>query len=152
MEMGTKSKIVLASGVFDLIHFGHIKFLEEAKKAGGSDAKLIVIVARDSTVEKLKGKPAVLPEDERRIIVETLKPVDAAFLGSEPLDVKDVIRQCKPDVIAFGHDQSNIQQKVEKYIESHKLPIKTVKIDKFGKEDINSSSKIKSRVVRQLKK
>ena len=150
--MGTKSKIVLASGVFDLIHFGHIKFLEEAKKAGGSNAKLIVIVARDSTVEKLKGKPPVLPEDERRIIVETLKPVDAAFLGSEPLDVKDVIRQCKPDVIAFGHDQSKIQPKVEKYIKDHNLPIKTVKIDKFGKEDINSSSKIKSRVIRQLKK
>jgi len=51
-----KKKVVLASGTFDLLHFGHVKYLEEAKKAGGKNAELIVIVARDSTVEKRKGK------------------------------------------------------------------------------------------------
>ena len=47
-----KKKIVLASGVFDLLHLGHVRFLEEAKKAGGRNAELIVIVARDRTVEE----------------------------------------------------------------------------------------------------
>ncbi len=150
--MGIKSKIVLASGVFDLIHYGHIRFLEEAKKAGGVDAKLVVIVARDRTVKKLKGKTPILPEEERRLIVETLKPVDAAFLGNQPLNVKDILYECKPDIIAFGHDQDEIKHKVEKYIKEHSLPIETLKIDKFGIEDINSSSKIKSLVIKQLKK
>lgn len=150
--MRRKSKIVLASGVFDLIHFGHIKFLEEAKKAGGLDAKLVVIVARDSTVEKFKGKLPVLPEEERRAIVEALKPVDAAFLGNEPFDVEGIIKDCKPDMIVFGHDQGVIQERIRKYIKEHGMPIEIVKINKFGKEDINSSSKIKSRIINQLKK
>jgi FAD synthetase len=51
-----KRKIVLASGVFDLLHLGHVRYLEEAKKAGGKNSELIVIIARDSTVEKRKGK------------------------------------------------------------------------------------------------
>ena len=55
-----KKKVVLASGTFDLLHFGHVKYLEEAKKAGGKNAELIVIVARDSTVEKRKGKAFII--------------------------------------------------------------------------------------------
>ena len=47
-------KVVLASGTFDLLHLGHVKYLEEAKKTGGPNAKLVVIVARDKTVEKRK--------------------------------------------------------------------------------------------------
>lgn len=53
---GKKKVTVLASGVFDLLHLGHVKFLEAAKNAGGENAKLIVVIARDSTVEKTKGK------------------------------------------------------------------------------------------------
>ena len=51
-----KKKIVLASGTFDLLHLGHVRFLEEAKKAGGIHAELVVIVARDCTVNARKGK------------------------------------------------------------------------------------------------
>ena len=149
-EMKTKNKIVLASGVFDLIHFGHIKFLEEAKKCGGKKAKLVVIIARDDTVKKKKGKHPVLPDDERRVIVESLKPVDAALLGNEPFDIESIIKECKPDMIVFGHDQTLIKP-IEKHIRKHKLPIKIIKIKKFGKEAINSSSKIKSRLISQLK-
>jgi FAD synthetase len=50
-----KGKVVVASGTFDLLHLGHVRFLEEAKKAGGKNAELIVIVARDSTVKARKG-------------------------------------------------------------------------------------------------
>jgi FAD synthetase len=56
----TREQIVLASGVFDLLHLGHVRFLEDAKKAGGENAKLIVIIARDSTVEKLKGRKPIM--------------------------------------------------------------------------------------------
>ena len=63
-----KKKVVLASGVFDLLHLGHVKFLEEAKKAGGKDAELIVIIARDSTVEKNKGRKPIMPENQRRAL------------------------------------------------------------------------------------
>ena len=49
-----KQNIVLASGAFDLVHYGHVHFLKEAKKAGGRNARLIVIIARDKTIENLK--------------------------------------------------------------------------------------------------
>ena len=49
-------KVVLASGTFDLLHFGHVRFLEEAKRTGGEGAKLVVVVARDSTVMERKGE------------------------------------------------------------------------------------------------
>ena len=58
---------VLASGVFDLLHYGHIRFLEEAKKLGEPNAKLIVIVASDDTVARAKGRSPIIPEDQRRL-------------------------------------------------------------------------------------
>ncbi len=82
-----KNKIVLASGVFDLLHLGHVRFLEEAKKAGGPHAKLIVIVARDSTVEKRKGRKPIMPENQRCALVASLKVVDEAMLGYEDFDM-----------------------------------------------------------------
>jgi cytidyltransferase-like protein len=61
------------------------KYLEEAKQAGGKNAKLVVIVARDSTAENRKGRRTVMPEDQRRALVESLKVVDEAILGYENL-------------------------------------------------------------------
>src|SRR5512136_3121135 len=95
-------KIVLASGVFDLLHLGHVKFLEEAKKAGGKNAELLVIVARDSTVQRMKGRNPIMPENQRRALVESLRVVDEAVLGLEDFDIGDVIDRVKPDVIALG--------------------------------------------------
>ena len=103
--MAKKTRIVLASGVFDLLHLGHVKFLEEAKKAGGSNAKLVVVVARDSTVEKAKGKKPIMSEDQRFALVSAMKVVDEAVLGYEKFVIGDVIEKIKPDIIALGYDQ-----------------------------------------------
>jgi len=146
-----KQKIVLASGVFDLIHLGHVRFLEKAKEAGGENAKLIVVIARDTTVKKMKGKPPILPEDERRALVEALKPVDETVLGSEKFDVEAVIQKYKPNIIAFGYDQDKILEIVEKHIKEKRLHIQIVKIQKFGKEELASSSKLKSKIAVEFK-
>jgi FAD synthetase len=71
-----EQSIVLASGAFDLVHYGHVHFLKEAKKVGGRNARLIVIIARDKTIEKRKGKSPVIPENQRRAVIESLKPVE----------------------------------------------------------------------------
>ena len=147
-----KKKVVLASGTFDLLHFGHVKYLEEAKKAGGKNAELIVIVARDSTVEKRKGKRPVMPEDQRRALVESLKVVDEALLGYEEFDMGKVIEKIRPDVIAVGHDQDGIERKVRKAIAGKNLSIQVVKIGRFGKEELNSSSKIKRKIIEYFKR
>jgi len=147
-----KRPIVLASGTFDLLHFGHVRYLEESKKAGGKNAKLIVIVARDSTVEKRKGKKPVLPEDQRRALVESLRVVDEAVLGYESFDINTVVEKLKPDVITVGHDQEGIEREVKKAIAERGLNIKVVRIGRFGKEELNSSSKIKRKIAELYKR
>ena len=147
-----KKKVVLASGVFDLLHLGHVRFLEDAKKAGGKNAKLIVIIARDSTVEKTKGRKPIMSEDQRCALVESLKVVDEAVLGYEGLDIGEVIEKIKPDVIALGYDQAEMEKEVKEYIESHKLPVKVVRIGKFGENALDSSSKIKQKIIDKLSK
>lgn len=142
-----KRKIVLASGTFDLLHLGHVRFLEEAKKAGGKDAELVVIVARDSTVKARKGKKPVMPEDQRRALVESLKVVDEAILGLEDFSIDKVIEKIKPDVIAVGHDQDGIEREVQKAIEKEKFSVEVAKIGRFGKRELDSSSKIVRKII-----
>ncbi len=147
-----KRKIVLASGNFDLLHLGHVRYLEEAKRAGGKNAELIVIVARDSTVEKMKGRKPVMSEDQRRSLVEALKVVDEAILGYEELDINKVLEKIRPDIIAVGHDQDAMEKAVRNAVAEKGLKIQIVKVGKFGKKELNSSSKIKRKVIELYKR
>ena len=148
----TKKTVVLASGVFDLLHLGHVRFLEEAKKTGGKNAELIVIVARDSTVEETKGRKPIMSEAQRRALVESLKVVDEAVLGYESLDIGEVIEKIKPDVIALGYDQAEMEREVKDYVDRRKLPVKIVRIGKFGENALDSSSKIKQKIIEKFAK
>ena len=139
-------KVVLASGTFDLLHFGHVRFLEEAKRVGGEDAELVVIVARDSTVIDRKAERPVMSEDQRRALVEALEVVDEAILGFENFSIGKVIEKIRPDVIAVGHDQEGIEREVRKAVKEKGSDTKVVRIGRFGKKELNSSSKIKRRI------
>ncbi|MFH0737074.1 MAG: adenylyltransferase/cytidyltransferase family protein [Candidatus Micrarchaeota archaeon] len=94
-----KIKVVLTGGVFDVLHIGHIITLLEAKKHGDV---LIVAIARDEHIKK-KGREPVHHIDYRKLMVETLKPVDMAIAGFE--DPKKMLELVKPDVIVYGYDQ-----------------------------------------------
>ena len=146
--MREKRKLVLASGVFDLIHPGHVAFLRKAKEAGGLNAELLVVVARDSTVRKLKGKSPILPEEQRKALVESLKPVDKVILGSENFDIAGILETYKPDIVAVGYDQDKVEAEVRKVVKERNLPVEIVRIEKFGPEEFNSSTKIKKLIVK----
>jgi FAD synthetase len=153
--MGNKSgkkTVVLASGVFDLLHLGHVRFLEEAKRAGGENAELVVIVARDSTVEKTKGRKPIMSEDQRCALVESLKVVNRTVLGYESFDIGEVIEKIKPDIIALGYDQEDMYKQVQNYIDSQKTNVKIVRISKFAENSLDSSSKIKQKIIDKLSK
>jgi FAD synthetase len=77
---GANIKIVMATGTFDIIHPGHGYYLEESKKVGGKDARLVVVVATDATVRSKKRIP-VVDEKQRLEVVKMMKPVDEAYLG-----------------------------------------------------------------------
>ena len=94
-------RIVLANGNFDLLHVGHVRYLEGAKSLGG---KLIVAINSDESVRALKGagRP-VMRAEERAEIVAALADVDAVVIFSE-LDVRALIREIHPDIQAKGTD------------------------------------------------
>ena len=152
MANKSREKVVLASGVFDLLHLGHVRFLEEAKRAGGEHAKLVVIIARDSTIEKTKGRKPIMSEDQRCALVESLRVVDEAVLGYEGLDIGEVIEKIKPDVIALGYDQAEMEKEVKTYVAENKLPVEVVRIGRFGENALDSSSKIKQKIIDKLAK
>jgi len=138
---------VLASGVFDLIHYGHIRFLEEARRLGEPNPWLTVIVASDETVKRMKGRSPIMPEDQRRALVEALKVVDEVFIGERILDMDRIILLTRPDIIAVGHDQNDIEEQARYLISGKGYKIKVIRIGKFGSEALNSSSKIRKRIV-----
>jgi FAD synthetase len=146
-ENKTKQKVVLASGVFDLLHLGHVRFLEEAKKAGGPHAELVVIIARDSTVKKRKGEKPIMPENQRCALVASLRVVDEAILGYEKFDIAKVVEKISPDIVAFGYDQEGMEKTVRDYVKQQGLKIKVVRIGKFSSDELDSSSKIKQRII-----
>ena len=147
MAVEKTGKVVLASGAFDLLHYGHVYYLTEAKKAGGENAKLVVIIAKDRTVEKLKGSKPIIPEDQRRAVVESLKVVDEAILGYEDMDMLRVIEKVKPDIIALGYDEERIEKDLKKLLVEKELDVKVVRVGQFTERDLVSSSKIKRKII-----
>lgn len=93
--------ITLANGCFDLLHVGHIRYLQAAKQIGG---KLIVAINSDESVRKLKGEGRpLMPAAERAEILAALSDVDAVVIFSEP-DVRALVREIRPNVHAKGTD------------------------------------------------
>jgi FAD synthetase len=137
---------VLATGAFDLVHLGHIKFLQESKKKGGPGARLVVVIARDSTVLERKGSLPVIPEQARRDIVASLKPVNKAILGHPKFDMLGILREVKPDVVTVGYDQNEIKASLKRLIKRENLRIRVVQIRWFGPGRFNNSSRLKARI------
>ncbi len=141
---------MLATGVFDLLHLGHLRFLEESKRKGGPRSRLVVVVARDKTVLRRKGTGPIVPEDQRRELVGALRVVDRAILGREEIDLLGILKEVKPDIVSVGYDQDEIRAAVTGLIRKQGLPIKVVRIRRFGPIGLNSSSRLKSRVAKAL--
>ncbi len=121
----------MATGVFDLLHPGHIYFLTEAKKLGD---ELIVVVARDQTARRLKHEPYV-PEQLRREMVEALKPVDRAVLGSTTDIYETVVRE-QPSIIALGYNQVWNEQEVERECARRGAPLTVVRIGRRPHDEL----------------
>ncbi|MHA1628346.1 MAG: adenylyltransferase/cytidyltransferase family protein [Candidatus Baldrarchaeia archaeon] len=131
-------KVILTAGTYDIIHTGHLKTLEEAKRRGDI---LIVIVARDKTVEKIKGRRPIIPENQRRTIVQSLKPVDFAILGSEK-DFLEPIEKINPDLIVLGRDQPVNKRKLEEELRKRGIGCKVVRLRVWDSSPLAKTSKI----------
>ena len=132
---------VMASGVFDLIHPGHISYLNQAKALGDH---LTVVVASDSTVRKKKHEP-ITPESMRAKIVGSLKPVDEAIVGGEG-DIMDTVAKVRPDIIVLGFDQNFDEKALEaKLAEKGFSGIKVVRVGECA-DDLNATRRIVAKI------
>ncbi len=136
---------VMASGVFDILHLGHIHYLKESKSFGDY---LIVVVASDYTAKK-HGKNLIFNENERKGMVSELKIVNEAMIGHSTDDIFQTVNEIKPDIITLGYDQKFD----DKFIENKckKLGLKTI-VRRTSPYDgsINSSSKIKQKIMESM--
>ena len=101
-ESGRSSlKIVLAGGVFDIIHPGHIYTLNAAKELGDV---LVVVVATDNTAVKMKKRRPLHSQEQRQELVNSLSMVDLCLIGQED-NIFKTVNNVRPQIIALGYDQ-----------------------------------------------
>jgi FAD synthetase len=132
---------VMASGVFDILHPGHLRYLQEAKDLGD---ELVVVVATDATVRRRKHEP-ITPDKMRLELVSSLKMVDQAYLGSDG-DMFGVVERIRPDIIALGYDQDFDERKIEDILRERGITVKVVRLSKHG-EDLNGTRKIINKII-----
>ncbi|MGQ4890867.1 MAG: adenylyltransferase/cytidyltransferase family protein [Candidatus Njordarchaeia archaeon] len=144
------SKTVMVAGSFDILHLGHINFFKMAKSLC-ENCKLIVVVARDSTIKKIKGRQPVFSEKERLELVKSIKYVDEAILGNEVDEgsLFDIIKRIKPDIIALGYDQAVDIGVLKKWCKENNINVEIVRLNKFEVANgINSSSQVREKILR----
>ena len=133
---------VLATGTFEILHPGHLLYLEEAKKLGD---ELFVIVARDVNVKKRKRTP-IIREEQRLKMISALKVVDKAMLGSEK-DMYEPLYSIKPDVIAIGYDQDFDVVMLERELRKRGFKSKVVRIKRYDSNAFCKAEEIIKHIV-----
>ena len=135
---------VMAVGVFDLLHAGHLHYLEQAKSLG---THLTVVVAHDDTVRIRKHEP-VTNHDLRRRMVEGLKPVDDAIVGNSPdVSIFEILPIVNPDVIALGYDQEHAEDSIkQKLVQLGYQNIKVTRVEGLT-DDLDGTRKIIARIL-----
>ena len=138
---------VMAFGTFDILHPGHLHYLHGAKKFGD---ELVVGIARDSTVKKMKGAFPINNERTRMQLVAALKGVDKVVMGNKG-PIYDILEEMKPNIIVLGYDQHMDTQKLQRELKKRKLECKVVRLKAFQENKFKSSI-IKKRIRAQRKK
>lgn len=95
-----KEKIVFTNGCFDILHVGHVRYLEAARVMGDT---LIVGLNSDLSFRKVKGRKPIIPQNERAEMLEALWAVDEVILFDEPTPI-ELIKEIKPYILAKGSD------------------------------------------------
>lgn len=127
--------IVLLFGTFDILHEGHRDLFRQAKAHGD---QLYVILARDATIEQVKGRPPHFPEEVRQQHLEVEPLVDVVQLGSLT-DKYAAIRDIAPDVIVLGYDQEVFVDKLEGKLREWGMHTRVIRAEPFHPDTYKSS-------------
>jgi len=125
LKKSSTKKIVLAGGVFDIIHPGHIHTLNAAKALGGV---LVVAIATDKTAEKMKKRSPLHNQELRRELVSCLSMVDKAIVGHED-DIFQTVNEVKPNIIVLGYDQIHQEKFISDGCKRINLNVEIVRLE-----------------------
>ena len=140
-KRGVDKKIrIMVFGTFDGLHKGHINFLKQAK-GFTKNSFLIVSIARDKNVLKIKGEYPDKNERERMALVEKCKLVDKVVLSGVRSHLPHIVRMY-PDIIALGYDQKAYVKNLKKDLKNKGLLVKIVRLKPY-KEKIYKSHLLK---------
>jgi len=131
----SSSKIVLAGGVFDIIHPGHINTLNAAKKLGDI---LVVVVATDKTAVKMKKREPLHNAQLRQELVSSLNMVDLCIIGDEE-DIFKTVDLVKPQIIALGYDQIHQEKFITEGCKKINLEVEVARLESPRPETSSSS-------------
>ena len=135
---------VMAAGVFDILHLGHLHFLQEAKKLGD---ELVVVVSTDKTAEKHKHTP-ITSEIMRVELIGALRVVDRAVLGHEG-DPYRIVEELQPDIIALGFNQFHKEERILEELKRRGLEnISVNRLPQFD-HDLNGTRKIIKKIIKE---
>lgn len=135
MQDNKKHITVMAFGTFDLFHAGHENYLRQARELGDS---LIVVIALDETVKKIKGNAPMHNENSRLESVKATSIADKVILGYKG-DKYKVLKKFRPDVIALGYDQFVFTQRLEKTLIDLKMNADIVRLTPYFPQIYKSS-------------
>lgn len=132
---------IMVFGTFDIIHLGHKHFFQQARKLAGKYTPfLIVSLARNKNVLRIKGKTPTASEAKRLAKVRSLSEVDKAMLGAIGDHMPHIIEQ-KPDIIALGYDQNAYVKGLRSSLTSAGLKTKIIRLKPY-KPHLYKTSKI----------
>lgn len=120
-----KIKVVFMGGTFEILHYGHIYTIKKAKELGDF---LVVVVARDSTVRKMKGREPIVNEQKREELVSSIRYVDSVVRGSE-VNIYETLEKVKPDIVALGYDQHHSEKEIIQEAKKRGLTLDVVRLD-----------------------
>jgi FAD synthetase len=133
-----RKKVAIAFGSFDILHPGHLHYLRSASRYG----RLVVVVARDESIRKLKGKPPLMSERSRLEIIKSLRFVDTAVLGDRIRrwnDIYRVLARYRPGYIVLGYDQKVDREYLGRFLKENGLRSRIVRIGPYRSATFKSS-------------
>ncbi len=136
---------ILVAGTFEILHPGHIELFKRAWEKG----RVYVIVSRDTNAEKFKKRPIVVPEEQRRRVVEAIRYVHRAVLGDKD-DLLKPVEEIKPDIILLGPDQGVSEEWLRKELEKRGVNARVERLEEKVECELCSSSKIIKAIIDKL--